>query len=396
MEQKMPWKRLRHYAEIVGMTLLVSFFFAYQNGLLLDQIVAYLTLDAIFLAVLLCMLEHSRIHHKIGNSASNHYGRISACYGILCIITAAFYFFPAFTFPAAAFALFLNLRANAEISVGLSVLLSILYCTASGGNFYELAAYCTLIFIGSWMAEAMHEKKHRPWGCLILLFSALCIPSLFYYLAYSKSQVQLFLWNGEFIACAILLYYMLANKLYDQKDQEELDAYEAIIQEDYPLVKDIKNYSKAEYVHAIKVATISGKCAAEIGANEIIAAAAGFYYRLGVLEGEPFVKNAVRLAQENCFPSTLIEILSEYNGEWRLPSSKESAIVHMVDTCVKRIEMLSSQNLSSSWNQDMVIYQTLNEVSATGIYDESGVSMNQFLKVRELLVREEIGYDNNN
>ena len=108
------------------------------------------------------------------------------------------------------------------------------------------------------------------------------------------------------------------------------------------------------------------------------------------------MKNAVRLAQENCFPSTLIEILSEYNGEWRLPSSKESAIVHMVDTCVKRIEMLSSQNLSSSWNQDMVIYQTLNEVSATGIYDESGVSMNQFLKVRELLVREEIGYDNNN
>ena len=51
MEQKMPWKRLRHYAEIVGMTLLVSLFFAYQNGLLLDQIVAYLTLDAIFLAV---------------------------------------------------------------------------------------------------------------------------------------------------------------------------------------------------------------------------------------------------------------------------------------------------------------------------------------------------------
>ena len=42
----------------------------------------------------------------------------------------------------------------------------------------------------------------------------------------------------------------------------------------------------------------------------------------------------------------------------------------------------------------MIIYQTLNELSATGIYDESGLSMNQFLKVRELLVREEIVYDN--
>ena len=139
-----------------------------------------------------------------------------------------------------------------------------------------------------------------------------------------------------------------------------------IIREEYPLVTDIKNYSKAEYVHAIKVATIAKKCAAEIGCNEMTATAAGFYYRLGVLEGEPLFENRVRLASQNCFPPAVIQILSEYNGEERLPSSKESAIVHMVDTCIKRIEFLSSQNLSSSWNQDMVIYQTLNELSSTG------------------------------
>ena len=56
--------------------------------------------------------------------------------------------------------------------------------------------------------------------------------------------------------------------------------------------------------------------------------------------------------------------------------------------------MLNRQNLSTDWNQDMVIYQTLNELSGTGIYDESGLSMNQFLKVREFLVCEETEYDN--
>ena len=90
----------------------------------------------------------------------------------------------------------------------------------------------------------------------------------------------------------------------------------------------------------------------------------------------------------------IITILSEYNGEQKLPSSRESAIVHMVDACLKKIEMLNEHNLSTSWNQDMVIYQTLNELSATGMYDESGLSMNQFLKVRELLVREGMSYDN--
>lgn len=43
--------------------------------------------------------------------------------------------------------------------------------------------------------------------------------------------------------------------------------------------------------------------------------------------------------------------------------------------------------MSSDWNQDMVIYQTLNEYSASGIYDSSGLSMNRFLQIRECLVK---------
>lgn len=242
----------------------------------------------------------------------------------------------------------------------------------------------------------MHEKKYRIWGLVILFSVSLCIPALFCYLAYSAFPQKLLIWNAGLGALSVLACRFAADRLYDKIDHEEHDAYERIISEEYPLVKDIKNYSRAEYVHALKVAMIAGKCAAEIGANEMEATAAGFYYRLGILEGEPFVENGVRLAQENCFPDAVVQILSEYNGEQRLPSSKESAIVHMVDACVKRMELLISQNLSSSWNQDMVIYQTLNEVSATGIYDVSGISMNQFLKIRERMVREEIGYDSNN
>ena len=36
----------------------------------------------------------------------------------------------------------------------------------------------------------------------------------------------------------------------------------------------------------------------------------------------------------------------------------------------------------------MVIYQTLNDFSAKGIYDRSGLGMNMFLKIREYLVNE--------
>ncbi len=391
----MPWKRLRHYLRIVCFTVLLSVFFIYQNGFMLDRILIYFIFDALFLAVLLYMLENSRLHFQLGGSASDHYDRLAKCCGIFCILTAGCYFLPEFTFPAAAAALFFGIISNPEIAMGFGLFLCIILGISLGADFYELASYGILILFGAQMSKTMQEKKYRIWGILLLSASSVCIPALFYYLAYEKSQAKLLIWNGGITLGVLVIFCLISEKLYDKKMHEEWDSYETIVREDYPLVTLIKSYSKAEYVHAIKVATIAKKCAAEIGCNEMAATAAGFYYRLGILEGEPVIENGMRLAAENCFPPMLIQILSEYNGEERLPSSKESAIVHMVDACVKRIEFLNSQNLSSSWNQDMIIYQTLNELSATGIYDESGVSMNQFLKIRELLVREEMGYDSN-
>ena len=96
-----------------------------------------------------------------------------------------------------------------------------------------------------------------------------------------------------------------------------------------------------------------------------------------------------KTAQRACFPEKVIRIIGEYNGEEALPSTIESAIVHMVDGLLKKLEVLDEDTVGSNWNQDMVIYQTLNEYSAAGLYDRSGLSMNMFLKIREYLVNEE-------
>ena len=62
----------------------------------------------------------------------------------------------------------------------------------------------------------------------------------------------------------------------------------------------------------------------------------------------------------------------------------------MCDVVVTKMELLSeNESMRSNWNQDMVIYQTLNEYSQRGFYDESGLSINQFLLVRERMIREE-------
>ena len=39
-------------------------------------------------------------------------------------------------------------------------------------------------------------------------------------------------------------------------------------------------------------------------------------------------------------------------------STKESAIVHMVDKVVTKLDLLDKETFSTTWNQDMVIYQS--------------------------------------
>lgn len=84
--------------------------------------------------------------------------------------------------------------------------------------------------------------------------------------------------------------------------------------------------------------------------------------------------------------------------QWRTDGDfhEESAIVHMVDKVVTKLDLLDKETFSTTWNQDMVIYQTLNENSATGIYDESGLSMNQFLTIRDFLVKGDHLFDSDN
>ena len=57
---------------------------------------------------------------------------------------------------------------------------------------------------------------------------------------------------------------------------------------------------------------------------------------------------------------------------------------------VTKFDLLDKDTFSSTWNRDIVIYQSMNEKSAEGLYDNSGLSMNQFLTIRELLVKEEM------
>ena len=195
--------------------------------------------------------------------------------------------------------------------------------------------------------------------------------------------------QSSVMAAALSLFAgLILPHLIDYNKKERSIAYEIILDDEYSLLLELKKYSLAEFEHAKKVSYLSQKCAREIGADELAAACGGLYYRIGKMIGRLEGKHAVNIAIDRSFPPAVIDILYEYLGRLRLPSSPESAIVHMTDALVTKLEVLKDETYGSDWNEDMIIYQTLNEFSNAGTYDKCGMSMNQFLKIREVLVRE--------
>lgn len=382
----------KRYVNIVLMllvTLVGSAVISLMHGSYLDEVIIYLIVGASFMALFLFMLEHNRMQRAISSNRETTFRRILHGYIWAWGIVLLSSFLPEFLKPMLAVTFIMAAFGTQSIAMCTGMFLNAMLCLALGSTIQEMILYTLMTLFGCILSDAIENNAFHVWYKLITIALSTALPALFYYLAYREVNISLLFFGAlEGILIVFLLHLFYLNAV-TEKEAEVPDMIEDMLDDSYPLNREMKSFSKADYQHAKRVSCLSAKCASLVGADEKLCAVAGFYYRVGILEGDSIVGSGVRIAQRECFPEEIIRIISEYNGERELPSSIESAIVHMVDALIKKIEVFDSDTMSSGWNQDMVIYQTLNDFSAQGLYDKSGLSMNMFLKIREYLVNEE-------
>ncbi len=391
-------KKREYIAKIRVVYLLICFFISLisvisisiYNHLLIDQTLCLVFITIVFAIVVAISVMHKRNRKELVDFDTS-YGRLCLRLLYCWIIIIAGNFLPEFLVPVALLPIILTTVCDEMISLSISLYMIISLCYVQHSNNIVMICYILIMLVSQVSSSYMKtsEDKMRPDVIVIIFSSNVMITLICYYLLNYNMQLPFVISTLILGAVSALFFGFLFNPLLERSIKDNTNKYNTILSKDYSLVKDIKNYSLAEYTHAVKVSSLSRECAKAISANEMCAACGGFYYRLGRMEGEPEIDNAVRVASENCFPRDVITIISEYGGIVSKPSTPESAIVHMVDMLVTKIELMDRETMSSSWNQDMVIYQTLNDYSQAGYYDNSGLSMNQFLKVRQRLVNEE-------
>lgn len=380
--------RIASLTGIAAATLLLNIVFVIVKKLYIDEGICILFFALLFTALFILVLELQRKQAQIGGNTETSFVRIAVCYGISCAAMFGMCYLPAFYKPVMFITLLMYTVSNELIALTVSIYFISLYGLLFSAEATEVILFCLMSLFAAAFASCLKKRGFRFFGGMLVLFLHILIPGIFYYWTYHESNpMDYAIGAAEGLVTAAFIVFLLAH-IREETDKQITLNYMDMIQDTYPLVTEVKNYSSVEYAHARKVADLCYRAAQKLDYDENLCAAAGFYYRLGRWEGEPYVENGVRQAQKYCFPKRLIDILNEYYGELKKPSTPESALVHIVDAITLKIEVLNQDLTLSDWNRDILIYQSLDEFSGSGLYDESGMSINQFLRLREYLVKE--------
>lgn len=387
-EEKISIHRVLPIAVILLSAVITAGLLCYINKLDTNQIICVTFLVVAFMPIFVLELTYERLRNMLSDNKHTTFRRARNGFIICCILMIAISFMPEFFRPVIIFPIIMTAYSNDVLGLCSGLFFNILLAFTTGGSFYELLAYTMLVLVGGMLSKLLKHVEYRLFIGMIYLFSCVLFPNIFYYFANETIELKNLLIScasGMIVALYVIaLYPNIREKTYREKHYY----YGDILKDDFIQVRTIRKFAPSEYYHARKVSEIAYKYALQLNLNTDLAAAAGFYYRLGKWEGDPPIENAVRKATELCFPEELIQILREYNGTDDLPSTPESALVHIIDSILIKMEMTGAQSGTNQFNRDLLIHQTLSEFSSDGLYDKSGLSINAFIKIREWLLKE--------
>ena len=390
MKDKLNFRSFIALVLIAILIILLTCFLGLVEKFYLDEYLCLFYVNIIFYLLFLYEIEYERNQNRILFNTNTSFNRVVVGIAICEILIGSFVFLPEFCKPVMIIPIVMySLCNNSNITFIVSLYLEIVLAVGTGCSYFEILTFTMLIMVGAIIAKSFISKRKIFMYILVFCINIIT-PELMAYCS-SKEYDYLITIYGSIIAIVtvISLYFFGEIISKDSKDDSNNMLID-IITDDYSQVQEVKSFSSLEYTHAQKVSEIAYKCAKVAGLNPNLCAAAGFYYRLGKWIGDDYVNEGIKRALELCFPTELVVILSEYYGEENSISTPESATVHMIDALIKKFEILQKDVKNNQWNKELIIYQTLNEFSSTGIYDNSGLCMNQFLKIREYLAKEDI------
>lgn len=328
--------------------------------------------------------EYDYITNDVVNNIHFEISRLVMLYSVLFAISATLSVFKIKCSIVMAVTLLLSsilpFYTGMELSIYIFIYTAVFYKYES----METIVYLSLMLMGLMFAKAFKNEKNRQL-LILVIFAIMFVMLYLLQFADGRATEYLLLINNSIVAVINILLMQMGYMLMKRYAKKDIPlAAKTILDENFPLVILMKNSSRSKYNHARKVALLSSKVARVIGVDVELAMTGGFYYALCDNDEDDPIEFASALGRKNALPPQVISIISEYKGIKKPIRTREGAVIEIVDQLITDLPKLDSKEIPPQ----IVIISKLNDISTSGILDESGLSMNSFIKLRDYLVKE--------
>ena len=381
---------------MLGIILLVSFIYVIGQGvlnhLLFDRIIIIGLLNLLFLIIFFMSLQLERLLKINKFNSTRGYGRFVFMFSLACLLLLGNHLFPSITEPILGITILISLSSSTTIGMAAGIYFVMIQTLSLNHTTNTAVELLFFVLCGALLSMLLQKKRYFLNMDLMIFLFSMSVEVLFHYFSTFQADLNM-IFRGMIVGVVNILLVTIFYSIISKNDEIYYEnTLDYLVDRHFPLLQDLKSCSESLFIHGIQVSKAASACATKLHLNEKLALAGGLYYRLGLFDpGEGRFPGEI-LGTKNQFPSDLLQLIGEYKGEKNPFSTPESALVDIIDAVFEYINNNENSSLEgnvfSGFNQEVVSYKVMNDRSSSGIYDQSGFTMNMYITVRDYLISE--------
>lgn len=361
----------------------------------LIRIVTNVIIFGIMSLLVIFALEKEKCNSRLLFDNINHLSMFYSAYFIFLVVSLFFPLLSNVGWPYLVIFITLAIVSNEFVgfTAGFALLvLNLILCPET--SFIMLLVYLVPGFVSVMLFGTLDEnfKVASPMSISLLVqFVTLSLSNVL--LANMEFSISLFLVPAiNIFICTVLLLIVLKVLSFSLVYKTH-DRYMEILDPEFELLVQLKNFSKEEYNHTIYTAVLCTKLASKLSLDENLTKALGYYHRIGLIRGDNSWECVSKLLNEYDIPGEVSALLKEYLDKDSYVISKEIGVLMFADTVVSAISYLFSKDKDTQINFDKLINTVFDKKLASGVLANSKVSFYDISVMKKVLIEEKLFYD---
>lgn len=377
------------------MTGIVTGTAAYLYGRENTVIVRNTVMAAAGCGVVLYLLAFAEEKDIFAYDNSGHPLRFFIIYAVSLVLSVVLPLIPAAGWPFLAVFIALSLFSNGMTGIASGTLF--LMITILTGADYTVSDFFMYFLCGIagvalfWELDETFRVSARVFVSLLVLL--VCLSANYILLVNEMLSVQLFLVPVINIFVSLLLIMTVLKYFSISVMHKYRERYMDLNDPECPLLVELKEKDKEEYFHAVHTAYLCDRVAKKLGVNDTVAKAAGYYHRIGRLNGENSWENMEKIGEEYHFPPGLRSLLKEYRGKDEKIVSKEAVILMLSDAIITSVRALFRKDANATLDYHLIIDTIFRKKIGGGLIDSSIITMEEISRMKKMFLEEKLYYD---